>query len=269
MLRKLFTAVLFLLSTSLVAQEGENLQEMKGRQNRFEPPSDSANLEDREILLKHEFTGGVLLHSNGWGINLRRGKHKTAKLKRMLELDIVSMKHPKEFKSVNPYFENSKGFIYGKMNTFTIGRIGYGGQWVLVHRQDRRGGGVEIRAHIYGGISLGFAKPVYLEILVPTNVPFEFSLSTEKYDPDEHYIDNIYGKAPFTKGLDELKVYPGLYVKTGLSFEYASRQDNIKAIEAGIVVDAYYKKVPIMAFADNYPYFVSLYIGINLGTKWY
>jgi len=257
---RIFSAVIIFTLFSLLAF---------AQQDKMEAPADTANLEDREILLKHEFTGGLLLHSNGWGINLRSGKHKTAKLKRMLELDIVSMKHPKEFKSVNPYFENSKGFVYGKMNTLTIGRIGYGGQWVLVQRQDRRGGGVEIRAHVYGGISLGFTKPVYLDILVPTNVPFEFSLSTEKYDPDKHYIDNIFGKAPFTKGLDELKVYPGLYFKAGMSFEYASRQDNIKAIEAGIVVDAYYKKIPIMAFADNYPYFVSLYIGINFGTKWY
>lgn len=259
MLRKLSLFLFLLLTTTpLFAQ-----------QDRMDIPADTANLEDREILLKHEFTFGALLHSNGWGINLRRGKHKTAKLKRMLELDIVSMKHPKEIKSVNPYFENSKGFVYGKQNTFTIGRIGYGGQWVLVQRQDRRGGGVEIRAHVYGGISLGFAKPVYLEILVPTNVPFEFSLSSEKYNPNEHYIDNIYGKAPFTKGLDELKVYPGLYFKAGMSFEYASRQDNIKAIEAGIVIDGYYKEVPIMAFADNYPYFFSLYIGFNFGKRWY
>lgn len=238
-------------------------------QDEFAPPADSSNLDDREILLKHEFTGGAQLHSNGWGINLRRGKHKTAKIKRMLELDIVSIKHPKEFKSVNPYFENSKGFIYGKLNTFTILRLGYGGQWVLVQRQDRRGGGVEIRYHCYGGLSIGFAKPVYLEILVPTNVPFEFSLSTEKYDPDKHYIDNIYGKAPFTKGLDQLKIYPGIYLKTGLSFEYASRQDKIRAIEAGIAIDGYYKEIPLMAFATNHPYFFSLYIAINLGKRWY
>jgi len=238
-------------------------------QDALAPPADTTNLEDREILLKHEMTGGVQIHSNGFGINIRRGKHKTAKLKRMLELDIVTMKHPKEIKSVNPYFENSKGFIYGKLNSVVIGRIGYGGQWVVVHRQDRRGGGVEIRYHLYGGVSLAFAKPVYLEILVPTNVPFEYSLSTEKYDPDKHYIDNIYGKAPFTKGLDEIKVITGLYIKTGFSFEYASRQDNIKAIETGIVIDGYYKDIPIMAFADNHPYFISLYLSLNLGGKWY
>lgn len=258
MLRK-FISLLFVFSVPFVLF-GQDL---------LAPPSDTTNLGDKEILLKHEMTGGIQIHSNGIGINVRRGKHKTAKLKRMLELDIVTMKHPKEFKSVNPYFENSKGFIYGKMNTFTIVRIGYGGQWVVVHRQDRRGGGVEIRYHLYGGVSVGFAKPVYLEILVPTTVPFEYNLSTEKYDPNNHYIDNIYGKAPFTKGLDEIKVYPGLYIKTGFSFEYASRQDNIKALEAGVVIDGYYKNVPIMAFAVNHPYFISLYLSLNIGSKWY
>lgn len=260
---KVFQAVIILLLINAVVFAQSN------KADRMDIPADTANLEDREILLRNEMTGGALIHANGWGINIRRGKHKTAKLKRMMELDIVSMKHPKEFKSVNPYFENSKGFIYGKLNTVTLLRLGYGGQWVVVHRQDRRGGGVEIRYHLYGGASLAFVKPVYLEILVPTNVPFEFSLSTERYDPSRHYIDNIYGKAPFTKGLDQMKIYPGIYIKTGFSFEYASRLNNIKAIEAGIAIDGYYKKIPIMAFAENHPYFVSLYLGINLGSKWY
>lgn len=224
---------------------------------------------DTEILLKQEASGGLVLHSNGWGFIFRRGTHATAKKKRMWEIEAVSMKHPKEFKSVNPYFENAKGYIYGKQNSLLVLRGGYGHQRVIYHKEDRRNGGVEVRYHYYGGASLGLTKPVYLEILIPTNVPFEFTLTTEKYNPDEHYIDNIYGKAPFAKGLNEIKVNPGVYLKSGFSFEYASRQDNIRTIEAGVVVDGYYKKIPIMALTENKQVFLSFYVNIQFGAKWY
>lgn len=224
---------------------------------------------ETEILLKQEASGGLIIHSNGWGLNFRRGTHVTAKRKRIWEFEVVSMKHPKEFKSVNPYFENSKGYVYGKQNSFLLVRPGFGYQNVLFHKEDRKGGGVEVRYHYYGGLSLGFAKPVYLEILTPTLVPFEFTLSTEKYNPNEHYIDNIYGKAPFAKGLDEIKVHPGIYVKSGFSFDYASRQDNIRSLETGIVLDAFYKKVPIMALTENKQFFLSFYVSLHFGAKWY
>lgn len=224
---------------------------------------------DKEILLKQEASGGLILHSNGWGLNFRRGTHVTAKRKRIWEVEVVSMKHPKEFKSVNPYFENSKGYVYGKQNSFLVMRGGYGHQNVIYHKENRKGGGVEVRYHYYGGASLGFTKPVYLEILTPTNIPFEFTLTTEKYNPDEHYIDNIYGKAPFAKGLDEIKVIPGIYLKSGVSFDYASRQDNIRSLEAGVVVDGYYKKVPIMALTENKQFFLSFYVSLHFGARWY
>ncbi len=261
MIKKYLTIFLLLsLSFSVLSQESTIREEDKDL---------LSENSDTEILLKHEASGGLVLHSNGWGLIFRRGTHVTAKKKRVWEIEAVSMKHPKEFKSVNPYFENAKGYIYGKQNSLMVLRGGYGHQRVLYHKEDRRNGGVEVRYHYYGGVSLGFTKPVYLEILVPTNVPFEFTLTTEKYNPDEHYIDNIYGKAPFAKGLSEVKINPGIYLKSGFSFEYASRQDNIRTIEAGVVVDGYYKKIPIMALTENKQLFLSFYVNIQFGAKWY
>lgn len=261
MIKKYLILFLVLLaSVSVFAQENTIREEDKDLLS-----EDS----DTEILLKHEASGGLVLHSNGWGFIFRKGTHATAKKKRMWEVEVVSMKHPKEFKSVNPYFENAKGYIYGKQNSLLVLRGGYGHQRVLYHKEDRKNGGVEVRYHYYGGASLGLTKPVYLEILVPTSVPFEFTLVTEKYNPDEHYIDNIYGKAPFAKGLGEIKIYPGIYLKSGVSFEYASRQDNVRTIEAGVVVDGYYKKIPIMALTDNKQVFLSFYVNIQFGAKWY
>lgn len=221
----------------------------------------------QRVLYRNEMAGGVVAHTNGLGVNFRRGKHVTGMRKRVFELEFVNMRHAKEVKTVNPYFENSKGFYYGKLNTFHILRPGIGYQNVLYSKADGRG--VEIRYVTFVGGSLGLAKPVYLEILHETNIPFEFKLTTEKYDPAEHFIDNIYGRAPYFKGFDELKVYPGGYAKLGLSFEYATYEEDVKAIEAGVCVDVYPTVVPIMANTRNNQVFVSLYLNLLYGRKWF
>ena len=58
----------------------------------------------------------------------RKGKNITANKKRMWEAEIVNMKHPKEVRSVNPYFDNAKSFFYGKLNSMMVVRAGIGQQ---------------------------------------------------------------------------------------------------------------------------------------------
>ncbi len=145
-------------------------------------------------------------------------------------------------------------------------RPGYGYQKVLYEKQDRKG--VEIKLLTIFGPSLGFAKPVYLEILLPID-PLVSNLQTAKYDPTIHTLDNIYGRAGFFKGLGESKIYPGGFFKLGLNFEYANLDDDIKSIEVGAVVDAYPKIVPIMATAKNQQVFLQFYINFLYGRKWF
>lgn len=224
--------------------------------------------EEKPPLLKNEFSFGLNIHTSGWGINVRRSKNITGYKKRVLEAEIVNMKHPKEVRSVNPYFDNAKSFFYGKMNTMTVIRAAIGQQKVLFSKAEK--GGVEVRLHYTGGLSLALAKPVYLNILYPDTGLVEglYNVVVEKYDPDRHYVDNIYGRAPFTEGLDEIKPYPGAYGKLGISFEYGTYSDDIKCIETGITIDAYSRKIPIMARTENKQFFVNFYINLLYGRKW-
>ena len=98
-----------------------------------------------------------------------------------------------------------------------------------------------------------------------------FEIYTEKYDPKNprHVPDFIYGRAPFLKGLDQTKIYPGGYAKLGISFQYADLDDAIKAIETGVCVDIYPTVIPIMATAKNNQVFTSLYLNILIGRKWF
>ena len=223
--------------------------------------------EYKPLLYKNTASFGLNIHSAGWGIDFRRGKNINAFKKKIYEFEFVGIRHPKQIKSVNPFFENAKSYFYGKTNSLLAFRAGMGRQKQLFGKADRSG--VEIRLNYSVGPSFGITKPVYLDILYPIqNQQFEFNVVTEKYDPDRHRIEDIYGRAAFTNGLDELKVTPGLYGKVGLSFEYGSDDDDIKAIETGIVVDAYSKEIPIMAFIEDDQIFFNFYINILYGKKW-
>jgi hypothetical protein len=218
-----------------------------------------------EVLYRIEKHGGLLIHSSGWGGFYRTGKHITGKTKRFYEVELVSMKHPKEVKTVNPYYENAKGYVYGKLNSVTVLRGGVGLQRKLHGKDGIKG--IEVRYLHFIGPSLAFAKPVYLEIGYPT-VPYTV-LRTERYDPAKHFVNNIYGSGPMLRGIEQTQIYPGLYTKLGFAFDYAGAFNSVKGLEVGATFDLYPKAVPIMATAENSNYFLSFYLSIFIGVKEY
>ena len=100
-------------------------QQLSG--NDLEVPGNTPTLNEVNetgILYKYEMTFGILAHSNGFGLNYRRGRHITGYKKRIFEIEAVNIKHPKEYKVYNPSRENAKGYIFGKINSFLILRPG-------------------------------------------------------------------------------------------------------------------------------------------------
>lgn len=254
MLKKTFTFLLILFFSSSVFS-----QELKDDQTRLN------NGEDLNVLYRNESSYGLFGHSaSGFGIAYRRGIHVSVFRKRMYELEAQNFKHPKEVKTVNPYYENAKGFVYGKLNSVLLLRGGVGLQDVIYTKSDKKS--VEIRYSYFLGATLALAKPVYLEIV---RDPPENVVSTEKYDPNIHFPQNIYGKAPFFTGIDNTKIYPAGYAKLALSFEYADRYNAIKAIETGLVGDFYIKAIPMMAFNKKQQVYVQVYLKIIWGKKWF
>jgi len=219
---------------------------------------------DNKILYRKEWSGYLLVHTGGWGFGYRNGKHKTYFRKRMWEVEFVTMKHPKE-KRVVSYYENSRSFIFGKLNSVYIIRGAYGLQRMLNGKP--YWGGVELRWFMYGGISLAITKPVYLLIVKYNETTGQNEVVAERYDPYKHLISDIYGRGPYFKGFDHLGFYPGIYAKTGLNFEYGTSDDFLKAIECGIILDYYPLAVPIMAFNNKQNLFLSLYLSLHLGKR--
>jgi hypothetical protein len=230
--------------------------------------------DDVQLLYRNEREYGLVLHSSGWGLNYRRGKHVTGYKKRTLEIEMVGMRHPKEIKRQISGI-GSKGYFYGKQFTVTVLRGGYGFHKVITGKSDRRG--VELRLVTLAGPSLALAKPVYLEIWHPDPIQGHPKGTPvfERYDPDNPfhvpYNGNygIIGRAGYFRGLGEMNFFPGGFFKLGLSFEHSNLDDDIKLLETGIVADVFYKTIPIMANASNNQVYVNVYLNIMFGKKWF
>jgi len=217
--------------------------------------------DSRGILYRIERTGGALIHTDGIGFIYRQGRHITGFKKRMYEFEFVSMKHPKEVKSSNEYYSDSKSYIYGKLNDFFILRTGIGFQRTINGKSNPDN--LEVRYLLFGGLSFGMTKPIYLYVASSNDSYY----SLEKYDPKKHNSDNIIGRGPFLNGFEKMSFHPGLYGKFGLNFEHSSEGNKIKALEIGAIFDAYPKPIPIMALVKNKSYFLSFYISFHLGIK--
>lgn len=219
--------------------------------------------QDLNVLYRNEQSFYGFLNTRGWGVGYRRGKHISAKFKAIFEIEAASLKHPKEIK-LRGTSDTKSRFIYGKIYTPMILRIGAGNQQVLFKRTDRKA--VEIRAIYLIEGNITFAKPYYVQIIGESsfrNTPIV------RYDPEKVPIDSIVGRGGFLYGFDEISIYPAITGKFILSVEYASLSYKIRAIDVGIVVDYYPRALPIMANNPAENYIITLQVGLVFGKKWF
>jgi hypothetical protein len=218
--------------------------------------------EQQKIFFRNERSFGLLLNSDGLGISYRDAKRVNFLNKRYFEYELGTLKHPREYRESNPYYQTPGTFIYGKLNSVFYLRGSYGHQHEIFKKADL--GGVAVRYFFSGGPVIALYKPIYYKILYPVS-PYEFQLVEEKLDVDQHPPYDIYSRASFTKGLNEIKVLPGLYTKGGFNFEYSKEEKFIHAVEVGVSLSGFPKKIPIMATTDNKAIYFSLFVSYRLG----
>ncbi len=216
---------------------------------------------DHTVGYHQIFYTGLQLNNHGFGANFRRGFHKTVKKKKLFELDFVTLKHPREVKQSTS--ELTGNFVFGKLNSAYSLRLGYGQHNVLAYKPF--GEGVELKSIYSFGLTTTFLKPVYYLVVFSG----QLQPAEERFDAEKHELYNIVGSGSYFKGFNELTLQPGLYAKFALNFEYASERQSIRSLETGIVVDAYYKNLEILAFDRNYPVYISFYLSLQYGRKWY
>lgn len=212
--------------------------------------------------------GGAYIHTRGFGAYYRRGWRQTGFSNKILNIEALSMRHPKEFKITNPGQQNTRGFHYGKINSVFMLRASFGWQKTLFDKEVKRG--VRVSQFFLFGPTIALVKPVYLEV---DSIGSDGSTSNRqflRYDYDNIHTSDIIilGRAPILYGLGQTRIRPGLHVRYALNFEYSPDDSMIKAIETGVNLDVFGRKIPIMANTYNDQFFLTLYIGFHFGKRY-
>lgn len=230
----------------------------------------------RGIIYKREWVVDAAIHSNGFAVGVNIGKILTYYKTRYYHLNFGILRHPKEyrqpvnFQSGSGFIKTSSAFSFGKQNNLLVLRGGVGEKRYFSEKAKRKG--VAVGISYEGGASLGLLKPYYLEIsrLEPNGV--DDIVSTEKYseENEDYFLDEnrILGSANFFKGIDEISIVPGFHAKVAMHFSLGAFDQIAKALEVGLMIDGYFRKVPVMILERNTSMFFNAYISVQLGKRY-
>lgn len=218
--------------------------------------------QQQKVFFRNEKSFGILLNTDGLGISYRGARRIDFRNKNLLEIDAGTLRLIKEYKQASQIVQGSS-FVFGKLNTTIFIRGGFGQQHEIYKKADL--GGIAIRYFYSAGPVLAVYKPIYYRI-VHFTTGNEYEIVTKKFDATIASPTEIYSKAGFSKGLDEIKALPGLYAKAGFNFEYSKEDKVIHAIELGGQINAFPKKLPIMYGSFNKSLFFSLFVSYRFGV---
>lgn len=242
-------------------------------QNTFQPKRISSN--NLGIVYDKEFTLDVRLHTHGLALGVNIGRLKTFYKTRYYQIEIGELRHPKEERESFDYPNNngrsSRSFFFGKRNSLYVIRGGIGEKRYFSEKAKEKGLAIGMSYVI--GPSIGLLKPYYLELFGADG-----EIVSQKYSDENAsiFLNNgrIFGASGFSKGLKEVSFLPGFHGKIGVHLDWGAFDEFVKAIDVGIMVDAYFKKVPLMVEndvienAENRPFFINLYLTLQLGKRW-
>jgi hypothetical protein len=70
-----------------------------------------------------------------------------------------------------------------------------------------------------------------------------------------------------TKGWNQIKITPGIYTKASLRFDYGKYNEQLSALEVGLMAEMYSKAVPQLVYTKPSQYFISVYVAILFGKR--
>jgi len=197
------------------------------------------------------------LHTNGVGVGFRIGKEPNIHIRKGFDVEYTYYRHFKERRQrLSDY---SQVLVYGKLNYFGQLRGGYGVTRVL--NKKPYWGGVEVGYFFYGGLSLGFSIPVYVEVTEGADK------ATRRYDPEIHSTGNIQRQEPMWKGFKDIKIHPGIYAKTGMSFDFSQNDARILKLDFGLAADVFFPPVEKVAYSPKQYMLLTGSICIHFGKR--
>lgn len=245
-------------STATAPTSKERKQQKKVRRNSI------VKQEEEGVLNYSKQTAfGLQIRTNGYGLFLELGRSRSPRFTNLYVLELTEIKHPKEEKVSNAgtFFSNS--FVYGKINNFYQAKLGFGQQYVFGQKGNKNG--IAVLGIVHGGLSLGLLKPYYIQIQEGNTGVRDIKYDSK--DSADFLSGNIIGGSGFTKGWNELKIKPGLFLKTALRFDFGRFNETIQALEIGMSLDAYASKIPQMVYNDQKRLFFQGHFAVVFGHR--
>ncbi len=222
--------------------------------------------EQGAIIFQKQTIFGVKLNTDGYGAFAELARFKTARRSNLYSLDLGERKSSKEEKITSAqggYLSNP--YIFGKINNFYYAKLGYAQQRLIGNKGNKNG--VAVSAIYGGGFSAALLKPYYLKVADPNNN----EVKDVKYNKNEDvFLDNqnlVLGSSGFGKGFGEMKFTPGAFLKTAMRFDYGRYNELVSAIEVGLNVEMYAKKLPVMLLNKDRQLFFNAYAAIAFGRR--
>ncbi len=223
----------------------------------------------QDYRYKKEASGGFRIQSNGISLYAEYGWIKDIYRTRLLQLEYTYHIDYRQ-KKQKAEADAGRDYLYGFQNKLHMIHLSYGIKRTIADKANRNG--VRLSFIFFGGFSLGLLKPYYLEInqpgdpnTLPTHRPERYSAAN-----DTAFLNKsqIYGAAAIRYGLNQIQPVPGIHTKSGLNFDWGTKDQFVKALEVGVALDLFYKRLPIMINNHNRFYQIALYASFHLGKRW-
>lgn len=211
-----------------------------------------------------EFTWGINKNTAGGLIGGFVFKKSRKLSERMLEtygLEIMNVKHPQESRR-NSYSGNF--YTYPKSNYLYSFRFQYGRDFILFKKAPQQG--VEIKAVLAVGPSIGIVAPYYVEYAPDGNGLFTIRAQYDPNNPDMA-AENILGPGRLFEGLGQSSIVLGGNLKAAINFELGTFKSQVTGFEGGILFDAYTKEIEMVPTAKNYWAYPTFFITFFYGTR--
>jgi hypothetical protein len=265
--KKLILFYLFISASSFLFAQDSTVKRSRSRDDRREEKRMK-----RDAIIKQEEEGvlayrkqsvfGIQLRTNGYGVFYELGRPKSPRFTNVYLIELTEIKHPKEDKitSSDGIFSNS--YTIGKINNFYQVKLGFGQQYIFGHKGNKNG--VAIMGIYQAGLSVGLLRPYYLDI---NENGTQRAIKYDSKDSTAFLFGNTIGSSGFSKGWNELKMKPGIFVKTALRFDFGRYNEMVQALQIGISAEVYSQKIPQLVYNKQKQLFFQGHIAFVFGRR--
>lgn len=230
---------------ALCAQSADSIPKNRKKDRRELMDKQSKLMEEEGVhRYKKQWVSGFKLTSDGYGGFIEYGRYRSPRKSLLFQLDIAERKHLKEEK-LDAYESSMQPFIYGKLNFFYPVKLGVQFQYLLGNKGNTNG--VNVTLNTGGGVVLGLLRP------------YQYQLTE-----DSMYI---LGGPSISDGWSQMKMTPGVHIKTAVRFDYGKFKDIIAGIEIGAMGEYYFDKIPQMALISPRRDFSTIYMSLIMGRR--